>query len=45
MDTLKERAELDELYRSGAPPWAVWRSYDEPAPTLSDRWLGPVVVT
>jgi glucose-1-phosphate cytidylyltransferase len=38
MDTLKERAELDELYRSGAPPWAVWRSYDEPAPTVADRW-------
>ncbi|MDF1603458.1 glucose-1-phosphate cytidylyltransferase [Nocardioides sp. YIM 152315] len=38
MDTLKERAELDDLYRSGAPPWAVWRSYEEPVPSVSDRW-------
>jgi glucose-1-phosphate cytidylyltransferase len=25
MDTLKERAVLEDLYRTGASPWAVWR--------------------
>jgi len=25
MDTLKERGKLEELYRTGASPWAVWR--------------------
>ncbi|MGH9112851.1 MAG: sugar phosphate nucleotidyltransferase [Acidimicrobiales bacterium] len=25
MDTLKERSILDELYRTGQSPWAVWR--------------------
>lgn len=25
MDTLKERAALEELYRTGASPWMVWR--------------------
>jgi glucose-1-phosphate cytidylyltransferase len=25
MDTLKERAALEDLYRTGASPWAVWR--------------------
>jgi glucose-1-phosphate cytidylyltransferase len=29
MDTLKERTALEEQYRSGASPWAVWR--DRPA--------------
>jgi glucose-1-phosphate cytidylyltransferase len=24
MDTLKERSALEELYRSGNKPWAVW---------------------
>ncbi|GAB2583285.1 sugar phosphate nucleotidyltransferase [Kribbella endophytica] len=24
MDTLKERSQLEELYRSGTKPWAVW---------------------
>jgi glucose-1-phosphate cytidylyltransferase len=26
MDTLKERAYLEELYRSGVSPWMVWRT-------------------
>ncbi len=26
MDTLKERAALEDLYRTGASPWAVWRA-------------------
>jgi glucose-1-phosphate cytidylyltransferase len=25
MDTLKDKQELDELYESGSPPWAVWQ--------------------
>jgi glucose-1-phosphate cytidylyltransferase len=25
MDTVKERVELENLYRSGEPPWALWR--------------------
>jgi glucose-1-phosphate cytidylyltransferase len=25
MDTLKERTALEEQYRSGASPWALWR--------------------
>jgi glucose-1-phosphate cytidylyltransferase len=25
MDTLKERSHLEDLYRSGTSPWAVWR--------------------
>jgi len=25
MDTLKDKQELDELYESGSPPWALWR--------------------
>jgi glucose-1-phosphate cytidylyltransferase len=24
MDTLKERSQLEELYRSGKKPWALW---------------------
>jgi glucose-1-phosphate cytidylyltransferase len=24
MDTLKERSQLEELYRSGTKPWALW---------------------
>ena len=30
MDTLKERTALEQLYRSGVSPWALWR--DVPAP-------------
>jgi glucose-1-phosphate cytidylyltransferase len=26
MDTLKERSRLEELYRTGQSPWAVWRA-------------------
>jgi glucose-1-phosphate cytidylyltransferase len=26
MDTLKERTALEQLYRSGASPWALWRT-------------------
>lgn len=28
-DTFKERAQLDDEWASGAPPWAVWRPGDE----------------
>jgi len=40
MDTLKERAELESLWQSGASPWAVWRaegrSPDGVAPDLDE---------
>jgi glucose-1-phosphate cytidylyltransferase len=29
MDTLKERSMLEDLYRSGKKPWALW-SHDKP---------------
>ena len=32
-DTVKERAHLEELYQSGARPWAVWEERPEPGPT------------
>ena len=50
MDTLKERSQLEELYRSGKKPWALWshenrghhgRVLDKVSDGLSD---GPVVV-
>jgi glucose-1-phosphate cytidylyltransferase len=31
-DTVKERAHLEELYQSGARPWAVWERHVEPDP-------------
>ena len=31
MDTLKERAYLEDLYRTGTAPWTVWRDH---APAL-----------
>ena len=40
MDTLKERAALEEQYRTGVSPWAVWRDRPvEPGPPIF-----PVVV-
>ncbi|MGH1561908.1 glucose-1-phosphate cytidylyltransferase [Mumia sp. DW29H23] len=40
MDTVKERMQLEELNRTGNPPWAVWRKESEPA--LGDD-VAPVV--
>ncbi|SEP21214.1 sugar phosphate nucleotidyltransferase [Trujillonella endophytica] len=40
MDTLKERAALEEQYRSGVSPWAVWRDQ----PVEPGRAIFPVVV-
>jgi glucose-1-phosphate cytidylyltransferase len=36
MDTLKERAYLEDLYRTDCAPWTVWRdrTRTRPAPTL-----------
>jgi glucose-1-phosphate cytidylyltransferase len=35
MDTLKERAALEEQYRSGVSPWAVWRDKPvDPGPPI-----------
>jgi glucose-1-phosphate cytidylyltransferase len=30
MDTLKERTFLEDLYRRGNSPWALWRSQPSP---------------
>lgn len=32
MDTLKERSHLEDLYRTGMSPWAVWRDGPSPFP-------------
>ena len=32
MDTLKERTALQEQYRNGQSPWAVWRKTSSAAP-------------
>jgi len=37
MDTLKEMQELERLYQTGAPPWALWRGGDT---SLSSRAAG-----
>jgi glucose-1-phosphate cytidylyltransferase len=34
MDTLKERSWLEDLYRTGRSPWAVWH---QPSPTAGRR--------
>lgn len=39
MDTLKERAQLEQLYFSGASPWALWRTSDEGAPTAASSMI------
>jgi len=45
MDTLKERTALEQLYRSGVSPWALWRDVPEPGgrPLLPVPALDPVV--
>ena len=30
MDTLKERTHLEDLYRRGCSPWALWRTQPSP---------------
>lgn len=40
MDTLKERSRLEDLYRTGRSPWAVWRD----RPSTSGRRLAPLDV-
>jgi glucose-1-phosphate cytidylyltransferase len=40
MDTLKERAALEDLYRTGLSPWTVWRD----RPTRAGRAITPVDV-
>ena len=32
MDTLKERMALEEMYRAGNRPWALWEKKHEPSP-------------
>jgi glucose-1-phosphate cytidylyltransferase len=34
MDTLKERMALEEMYRAGNRPWALWEKKHEPRPAL-----------
>ena len=41
MDTLKERAELEELNRSGKAPWALWRELREPQPVSTNSVVVP----
>jgi glucose-1-phosphate cytidylyltransferase len=40
MDTLKERSALEEQYRTGVSPWAVWRD----RPVDPGRPVFPVLV-
>jgi len=35
MDTFKEKQELDDLYASGAPPWAIWDGEERPVKRLT----------
>jgi glucose-1-phosphate cytidylyltransferase len=44
MDTLKERTALEQLYRSGVSPWALWRDEPEPGgrPMLPVPGVDPV---
>ena len=51
MDTLKERSQLEELYRSGKKPWALWshEAREQQAQVFDKAALdgsadGPVVV-
>jgi len=41
MDTLKERAALEELYRTGRCPWAVWRADRPVLATVGSHASGP----
>jgi glucose-1-phosphate cytidylyltransferase len=40
MDTLKERTSLEEQYRSGVSPWALWRD----KPVERGQTIVPVVM-
>jgi glucose-1-phosphate cytidylyltransferase len=33
MDTLKERAQLEDMHRRGTSPWALWNGHGRKAPT------------
>ncbi len=37
MDTFKEKQDLDDLYASGAPPWAIWESAERAANRLTSQ--------
>lgn len=39
MDTLKERAELEDLNRTGTAPWAVWHDGVEPTSTSGTSFV------
>ena len=57
MDTLKERTHLEDLYRRGCSPWALWRDQPNPGgapiipidmpqlPIEGSRWPRPDVAT
>lgn len=45
MDTLKERNALEQLYRSGNPPWAVWsKTHSSQGSDLQPRNHAPEIV-
>ena len=41
MDTLKERMALEEMYRSGNRPWALWEKESQAGPATAGRWSSP----
>lgn len=45
MDTLKERTQLEQMYRTGNSPWAVWRNkpVDPGQPVVAIPELAPAV--
>ena len=46
MDTLKERTALEQLYRSGVSPWALWRErpVEKGRPVFAVQDVEPVVL-
>jgi glucose-1-phosphate cytidylyltransferase len=40
MDTLRDRQQLEALYESGRPPWAVWQRREPERPLDAPAWRG-----
>jgi glucose-1-phosphate cytidylyltransferase len=45
MDTLKERAVLEDLYRAGHAPWTVWRAHEPVPPKVSRLEVPEIMAT